>query len=436
MSSWNPLRHSLLVPAIFGVCSAVCEAGGGPTPAMRDRSTAPVGIKGLQVQMLDDALALGIKQAALNVNLTALIDLEAKPGSLKYHIDGNDYAFDRGAVESISVKPLSDAGVQVTLILLCMTSENPRLSRIVRPALAKESPHGITGFNVVDPVGRRYFRACLGFLAERFSRPDGRFGRVAGYIIGNEVNSHGEWYNIGPAPVAKVAREYLLAIRVAHEAVRKHSPDARVYVSLEHHWTAQGNPDPLRACPGRALLDEMNRLSKAGGDFDWHIAHHPYPANLFDPRTWLDKAALPNADTPKITFKNLEQLTAYLRRPEMLCHGKPRRVILSEQGFHTPDGKNGQALQAAGYCYGWIKASRLDGVDAFILNRHVDNAEEGGLRLGLWTRRPGTIATPDSKKKLYEVFRLADTPEWQKAFQFALPVIGIHSWDEVAPPNR
>ena len=66
----------------------------------------------------------------------------------------------------------------------------------------------------------------------------------------------------------------------------------------------------------------------------------------------------------------------------MLCHGKPRRVILSEQGFHTPDGPDGQTLQAAGYCYGWIKASRLDGIDAFILNRHVDNAQEGGLRLG------------------------------------------------------
>ena len=133
----------------------------------------------------------------------------------------------------------------------------------------------------------------------------------------------------------------------------------------------------------------MNRLSKVGGDFDWHVAYHPYPADLFDPRTWLDKTALPNADTPKITFKNLEQLTAYLRRPEMLCHGKPRRVILSEQGFNTPDGPDGQTLQAAGYCYGWIKASRLEGIDAFILNRHVDNAEEGGLNLGLWSAKTG-----------------------------------------------
>jgi len=406
---------------------------GNPVKAAADGS-ASVSKKGLQVQMVDDALALGIKHAALNVSLTSLIDLDGKPDSFRFKSDGREFAFHRGAVESIPVKPLSDAGVRVTLILLCTTTSDPRLSRIVRPAAAKEGPNGMTGFNVTDPEGRRYFRACVECLAERFSRADERYGRVVGYIVGNEVNSHAEWYNIGPAPVEKVAREYLSAVRAAHGAVRKHSPDARVYISLEHHWTAKGNADPLRACPGRRLLDEMNRLSKAGGDFDWHVAYHPYPENLFDPRTWRDKAALPNADTPKITFKNLEQLTAYLRRPEMLCHGKPRRVILSEQGFHTPDGKDGQTLQAAGFCYAWVKVSRLDGIDAFILHRHVDHAQEGGLRLGLWTHQPGTIATPAAKKKIYEVFRLADTPEWEKAFRFALPIIGIRSWDEVAPP--
>jgi hypothetical protein len=431
----NRLLQGLIVAFAVMICAVVCEAG-GPFSVAGSGVPAPPSIKGLQVQMVDDALALSIKHAALNVSLTSLIDLNSAPGSLKYRMDGRVYAFQRGVVESIPVKPLSDAGVTVNLILLSTATSDPRLNQIVRPAEAKEAPNGITGFNVSNQEGRRYFQACLGLLAERFSRPDQRFGHVTGYIVGNEVNSHAEWYNLGPAPLAKVAQEYLLAIRLAHSTIRKHSSEARVYISLEHHWTAKGNTDPLRACPGRGLLDEMNRLSKAEGDFGWHIAFHPYPANLFDPRTWLDKEAHPNADTPKITFKNLEQLTNYLRRPEMLCHGKPRRVILSEEGFHTPDGPDGQTLQAAGYCYAWIRASRLDGIDAFILNRHVDNAQEGGLRLGLWARRPNTIATPESRKKIYDVFRLADTPEWEQAFRFALPVIGVHSWSEVAAPKQ
>jgi hypothetical protein len=119
----------------------------------------------------------------------------------------------------------------------------------------------------------------------------------------------------------------------------------------------------------------------------------------------------------------------------MLCHGKPRRVILSEQGFNTPNGPNGEAVQAAGFCYAWVKVAHLDGIDAFILHRHVDHAQEGGLRLGLWTHRPGTTADPDRKKRIYEVFRLADTPEWRKAFEFALPMIGIRSWDQIVRPG-
>ena len=244
------LRHGPIAIAAVCLAAFIC-LGLHPTRADAEETAHGASIKGLQVQMVDDALALGIKQAALNVSLTSLIDLERNPDSLVYRMDGRDYRFQRGAVESIPVKPLSDHGVQVYLILLATTTSDPQLSRIMRPAEAKAAPNGITGFNVSDPKGARHFQACLGLLSERFSRPDQRFGRVVGYIVGNEVNSHAEWYNIGPAPMAKVARDYLRAIRLAHSAVRLHSPNARVYISLEHHWTIQGNPDPLRACPGR-----------------------------------------------------------------------------------------------------------------------------------------------------------------------------------------
>jgi len=35
---------------------------------------------------------------------------------------------------------------------------------------------------------------------------------------------------------------------------------------------------------------------------------------------------------------------------------------------------------------------------------------------------------PHPKKKIYESFRAADTPEWQKAFEFALPIVGLTNW--------
>lgn len=157
------------------------------------------------------------------------------------------------------------------------------------------------------------------------------------------------------------------------------------------------------------------------------------PENLFKPRVWLDRTATNSVNSPRITFKNLEQLTRYLRQPELLCQGVPRRVILSEQGFHSDASPQGEELQAAAYCYASWKTDHLDGIDSFILHRHVDHKMEGGLNLGLWMRQTNSIATPLAKKKIYEVFKAADTPGRNQAFAFALPLIGITNWSQVLP---
>jgi hypothetical protein len=112
----------------------------------------------------------------------------------------------------------------------------------------------------------------------------------------------------------------------------QHSAHARVYISMEHHWTAKNHRDPLQACPGRTLLELFAKRARERGDFDWNLAFHPYPSNLRDPRTWLDKVSF-NDNSPKVTFKNLEVLTKKLATPEMLYAGKPRRLSFTEQGF-------------------------------------------------------------------------------------------------------
>ena len=91
--------------------------------------------------------------------------------------------------------------------------------------------------------------------------------------------------------------------------------------------------------------------------------------------------------------------------------------------------QKGEVTQAAAYCYAYKIVERLDGIDSFILHRHVDHPHEGGLWLGLRALTPaGGEARP--KKRIYEAFRLADTAEWERAFEFALPVVGLKSWEE------
>ncbi|HEX5222102.1 MAG TPA: DUF5722 domain-containing protein [Verrucomicrobiae bacterium] len=390
--------------------------------------------KGLQVEMVDDALALGIKHAALNINLTQLFVRGSNTAAVSFELEGESFLFARAYLESMDrqIKRLSDAGVLVNLIVLTYASGVSEVDRVVlHPHYDTNAPNRLGAFNTVTPGGRKWFSACLSFLAERWSRPDQKYGRVVGYIIGNEVNSHWWWANQGRVTMTAFADDYLSAVRLMHEAIRRQSSWARVYLSLEHHWNIRyAAGDELQSFPAREFLQYFARRAKERGDFDWHLAFHPYPENLFQPAFWNDQTATTNANTPRITFKNLQMLTQFMARPEMQFAGKPRRIILSEQGFHTPAGEKGEALQAAAYCLAYKKVAALDGIDAFILHRHVDHPHEGGLLLGLRRYQPGS-AEPRPKKQIYECFRLADTPQQEEAFAFALPVVGITNWSQI-----
>lgn len=398
----------------------------------REPYPTPASKKGLQVQMVDDALALGIRHCTLNFTLNSLIQLQPQPDSLRWEMDGRTYYFNRRYLDSLPVKRLSDTGVVVNFILLHYLGNAPLDAVMKHPRCDPATPNRLTAFNTVTPDGLRHFKAAIEFLADRYSGTNSANGRVWGYIVGNEVNAHWEWYNLGPATRTEVVADYLRTVRVTHTAVRKASAHARVYLSLTHYWDRVMRSGPLRSCEGKGLIDDFNRLAIAGGDFDWHLAHHPYPENLFEPRVWLDKQPTPREDTPKITFKNLEVLDGYFRRPELLHRGQPRRIMLSEQGFHCPDKPDGEVWQAAAYCYAWKKVESLAGIDAFILHRHVDHGREGGLNLGLWTRQPDSIATPGRPRKMHEAFKAAGTPDEARAFEFALPVIGLKDWTTLA----
>jgi hypothetical protein len=424
-------------PSIFTlfVCLVLCgsHAAGAAAPSVEPFPVLP-SKKGLQVEITDDAVTLGVKHAALNFNLSQLIDPDGGPGSVKWDVDGKSYHFKESYVEHLDrqIKPLSSAGMAVYVIVLAYQSGNAGIDRLtIHPRCATNAPNRLGAFNTATAEGRSNFYAAMQFCAERWSRADRKYGRVVGYIIGNEVNSHWWWSNMGRVSMTEFADAYLPAVSLAQQAVRTQSVSARVYISLEHHWNIRypaGNEGQSFA--GRPFLDYFAKRAREQGDFEWHVAFHPYPENLFEPRFWNDKSATTNVmTTPRVTFKNIELLPEYLSRSELLWKGGRRSVILSEQGFHTPKGTNGETIQAAAYCYAWKKIEHLDGIDAFILHRHVDHPHEGGLLLGLRSFTP-SATEKRPRKRIYECFRAADTAEWKPAFEFALPVVGLEAWPQ------
>lgn len=398
--------------------------------------------KGLQVEMSDDAEELGVSHAGVNVNMSYLMYKEnLDPSDVIEHVtDGVVYYFQKTYVESLDrqVKPLSDNGIIVNLILTLFPifDENLMTGTLMHPdARGGPGAGNVLAFNLADAEGVRAFKAVMEFLTERYTREDERYGRAVGYIVGNEVDAQWDWQNMGEKTVGQFMEQYEPAVRITYLAARKYYENAKIYISLTNYWAKPANTNELRFYKGRRVLELMNRLSKANGDFPWHLAHHPYPEDFFNADTWNDERVTFRYDTPQISFKNLEVLDEYMGQDRLLFNNERRRIILSEQGIQAANTSlAAEQEQAAAYAYAYYKTQFLDGIDAFILFSHID-VPVYGLYMGLWTQDPDRYAPvlPKRKKYIYDVFKWIDTDSSLAVTEFAKDIIGIEDWSEIAP---
>lgn len=368
--------------------------------------------KGLQVTMVDDAVELGVKHAAINVSISDMFAKYASDDTFTYSFDGREYNIKKKAVEILDgrVVPLTKADINVTLILLCGKHWNFDIDPELKSALLHPDydDEGIlSAFNMQTDEGVRYYQCFITYLTERYTDPDFE-GRAVGLIISNEVQSGWIWSNMGEKTATEYATEYTSALRLACQASEAVCSDVRVYTSFDHNWNKGVDPEkPLRFYGARQLLDEIIALSAKEGDFYWNIAHHPYPEDLSKPDFWNDTKATDGDDTDKITFKNLEVLARYIRQSEHTHRGKARRIILSEQGFNSCMTPESEILQATAYGRAYRIVMEIPEIDSFILHAHKDNLAEFGLNLGIWRRKPDSNEL-DAPKPIYSVFKMID----------------------------
>lgn len=398
-------------------------------------------IKGLQVQMVDDAQKLGISHAALNLTINDLFlkDNSNPSNTITYNMDGENFYIRKSFIESFdkSVKNLSDNNILVYLIVLMYQSvpaDSPN-QYIKHPDA--ESNGIVVAVNTTDATGTKYWKAVMEFLAERYSRADQLYGRAVNFIIGNEVDTASDWNNMGAKELSDYVEQYARTFRIAYTAAKKKYSNARLYISLDPLWNKAANVnDPWRSYKGKDTVDVFNYTIANEGNIGWNMAYHAYPENLFDCRVWEDTTAIDSYNTQIINFKNLHILPNYLSQSSYLYNGQMRRIILSEQGFHSKDSTlASQQEQAAAYAYSYYKSKFTPGIDAFILHRHIDNGSESGLNLGIWFRDTSKSIpnAPGSHKYLYDVFQKIDTNESESVTNFAKSIIGITNWTDVIP---
>ncbi len=393
--------------------------------------------KGISCQVsVPDCLALGIGQANHNINLGALLDWQRPAPPLSFEFEGRKVGLHAGQVAALdgSLQALNKAGIRTTGIFLNYVGAKPSTtSPLVHPLTAADGSGGsVAAFNTATADGLFYYRAIIHWLAERYTREDAAYGHLAGLIIGNEVQSHWSWYHLGAVEPAVLIREYGTALRVADLATRSVHADFPIYLSLEHHWVMASSEDVRKGFGGVEVLEGLNARAQREGDFPWNVAFHPYPENLGNPRFWNDKTAPLRFVAPRLTFHNLEVLPAYLSQPRFLYAGRPRRIALTEQGFHCPAGADGETVQAAAYALAWKKVQSLPGIECFFYHRHVDHPDEDGLHCGLREHDGSPNKSGMGRtRKIWDVARAAGTAEEDAALAFALPIVGRKDWSNL-----
>jgi hypothetical protein len=382
---------------------------------------------------VSDLDSLDISSVTVNIWITKFIHSSPSENTMPYELNGKTYYINKRAVENLdrTLQVAADRNIIASAIILIGKASNVADKEIGRIFQHPNfNPAGIYSMaNVTSAEGLEYYAAIIDFLAQRYSRPDKKYGRLHHWIIHNEVDAGWVWTNMGEKPPLLFMDDYHKSMRTIYNIAQKYNPHSKVFISLTHYWNWTSDRHFYHP---KELLDILLNFSKAEGDFNWAIAQHPYPESLFEPKSWLDKKVDFTFNTPLITYKNIEVLNAWVEQPETLYLGKHKRVIhLSEQGTNSMDYSD-QSLkeQAAGMAYAWKKMKDLENIEAFQYHNWMDHRGEGGLRIGL-RRFPDAEEDPAGKKPVWYVFRDMGTEREDESFEFAKEIIGIENWDEV-----
>jgi len=447
-----------------------------------DAKTAD-GIKGMAGvwpnDILDELVELGVKHVTDNVWIFDLFSVEPREGWTTYRRNGRTWWVNPARVQAHDrlASFATRHGMIVSAIILVGFGDRGFAKLLQHPEAERAGQYAMP--NLTTREGVETYEAAIAFLAERYAQPGDPHGRITNWILHNEVDYGWEWTNMGAQPLAVYLDTYVRSMRIVHALARQFNPHARVFISLTHNWNVPDDPAWKTYAP-RRMLELLATFSRVEGDFEWGVAYHPYPQSLFKADAWNDTLPTDDFDTPLITPKNIAVLDRWMHRPEMLFYGaaaagkvgtvaprgpvagggddgqsksserleaasasggalgetrptlgKVRGVILSEQGYHTPDYSDAsQRLQAAAFVYTWHKLRGLKSIEAFHNHRWVDHPQEGGLKLGV--RTLPTDGKPYGDRKFaWEIYQALDTPAEAAKTEFAKEIIGVKSFNEL-----
>lgn len=352
-------------------------------------------------------------------------------GGTKYTYNGVNYSFSSAAVAEYDAvcKMVQNNGAH--LIMVIKNSFHPATADLIYP-FGRVPGYNSYAMNVGEAAGTQKIEALMHFLAERYSNTG--HGTIHSWIIGNEVNNNAPWHFAGNYDVNGFTEIYAKEVRLCYTAIKSVNANARVYINLDQRWNfADGTPNQYG---GKSVLDALNAKIKSTGDIDWGVSFHPHPLPLMNAQFWnipANYAGMKLVDhtenTKFIIPTNIAVLNNYMCKPEMLkADGTPRHTIVSEMSFTSGSAlyPTNEQIQAAAMVYAYKLCSQQPVIEAVVIHRQLDNAQEiagDGMAVGL-------RHVNGQKKYAYDVFKFMD--QGTNAYtEFALPIIGAANWAQL-----
>ena len=266
------------------------------------------------------------------------------------------------------------------------------------------------GFTLESKAAYQTVNNLFTFFAHRYaSSADAPIDFIVGYQVNEWVN----WYNLGYAAdqLDKTVEEYAAVVRLADFALRSHSANSRVYVSISNLWAT-----------ARPFLSAFT--AEMGQETAWGVAAAPYASYALDDSIWDDPEATDSLYSTYLTMRNLHILGEFLASEPYLYQKALRSVIIDDFAVHGASGNDAsQERQAASFAYAYYTAAQAEFVDAFIWHRVMDGADEQ-CALGL-------RQTDGRAKPIYDLFAVIDTQRGTKAAEPYAKVIGERKWSSI-----
>ena len=231
----------------------------------------PRSIKGLGGCPFDspDIQDLGIASVTLNIVLNDIIYAVPAQGRSAYAYAGHTWYIADNNVANYDryMQQAAAHGLMVSAIILLRPVLNATRGRMGSRCgdIRTRIPSGIYVMpNFTTRAGVNAYAAVMNFLAERYSRPDGKFGRIHHWILHNEINSGFYWTNAGDKTLVTYLDLYQKSLpvdAVARPAIRP----ARQAVDLVGPLLEQERRRPRVSRP--RIARSARRLQQQGGRF-------------------------------------------------------------------------------------------------------------------------------------------------------------------------